>query len=73
VAFIDDDGKIDVWEKQKGTLNAKIVECLDRIEELGLIVKFDTTCRICNRKLTNPVSIDSGIGPECAKRVNGGK
>jgi len=30
--------------------------------------QFEGRCRICNRKLTNPASIRSGIGPECAKR-----
>ena len=28
----------------------------------------ETTCRKCNRPLTNPVSIETGIGPECGGR-----
>ena len=31
--------------------------------------RFEGKCRKCNRKLTNPDSIDNGIGPECAKKV----
>lgn len=36
--------------------------------EHGLIYRFDVRCRRCNRQLTTPESIDSGIGPECAKK-----
>jgi hypothetical protein len=28
---------------------------------------FEGKCRKCNRRLTNPESIESGIGPECRK------
>ena len=34
----------------------------DRLEFL-----FEGRCRRCNRKLTNPESIESGIGPECRR------
>jgi hypothetical protein len=27
-----------------------------------------TVCRVCNRKLTTPESVKSGIGPDCAGR-----
>jgi len=30
------------------------------------------TCMRCGRLLTNPTSLDSGIGPECAKKSAGG-
>ena len=29
-----------------------------------------TNCRVCNRKLTDPVSIYMGVGPECAKTLH---
>lgn len=32
----------------------------------GCEYKKEGTCRVCNRKLTDPDSIDSGIGPVCA-------
>ena len=28
-----------------------------------------TTCRICGRRLTNPVSVKRGIGPVCLARL----
>ncbi len=31
-------------------------------------MKTEKFCLICNRKLTNPESIDNNIGPECAKK-----
>lgn len=33
-------------------------------------VRHHGTCGRCGRKLTVPESIDSGIGPECARHVN---
>lgn len=35
----------------------------------GVEVLLDKRCRRCNRRLTNPTSIESGIGPECAGRI----
>jgi len=29
----------------------------------------ETRCRICGRLLTNPVSVDRGIGPVCWARI----
>lgn len=29
-----------------------------------------TNCRVCNRKLTDPISIYMGVGPECAKTLH---
>lgn len=31
-------------------------------------VEESQTCRVCNRTLTNPESIQTGIGPECARK-----
>lgn len=36
----------------------------------GFSVLVAGVCRRCNRKLTVPASIESGIGPECAGREN---
>ena len=30
-------------------------------------------CRVCNRKLTDPESIELGVGPVCGRRKKGGK
>jgi Family of unknown function (DUF6011) len=35
----------------------------------GYRLHAETVCRVCNRKLTHPESIKSGIGPECAGKV----
>lgn len=34
----------------------------------SLEYRFEAHCRRCNRVLTTPESIESGIGPECAKK-----
>lgn len=35
----------------------------------GFAMLLDKRCMRCNRRLTNPVSIETGIGPECANRM----
>ena len=34
-----------------------------------LTIQHDGSCCRCNRQLTHPDSLASGIGPECAKRI----
>lgn len=36
---------------------------------LGYAYHYEGRCRVCNRKLTTPESITSGIGPICAGRT----
>ena len=36
----------------------------------GLEIWHEGTCCRCNRKLTVPESVESGIGPECAKMID---
>lgn len=38
-------------------------------DDVSFEVQRSLTCRRCNRELTNPSSIDAGLGPECAQRV----
>lgn len=38
--------------------------------EAAWTVNFSTVCRVCNRRLTTPTSVESGIGPECSRRQN---
>lgn len=33
------------------------------------IIRHEGRCGRCNRQLTTPISIDRGIGPECAKQM----
>lgn len=65
IGFVDDTG-IKIWNRHKGTLYEKTANCLLKIEELGLISQFSTKCRVCNRELTTPESIETGIGPICS-------
>jgi hypothetical protein len=41
----------------------------DRILPEGYAVHHEGKCGCCGRKLTHPVSLTVGIGPECAKRL----
>lgn len=43
----------------------KVVLFPEHYEALGCRFLYAGTCRACNRPLTNPASIDSGIGPIC--------
>lgn len=74
-------GGIAVWTKKRG--NGGVKSAFDLHAEIlfGLVVDgafseyaqeyqllAETTCRVCNRVLTEPESIRSGIGPICAER-----
>lgn len=49
---------------RKMLLKLGVHEAEGRVEVLA-----ETTCRKCNRTLTTPESITSGIGPTCARRT----
>jgi hypothetical protein len=70
--FVHSDGSISLWRnKQTPTFQAyrKMLENMAQHIEAGNIdVQAATKCRVCNRKLTDPVSIETGIGPVCAGR-----
>ena len=66
-AFVTEQG-VSLWGKYKGQdFFEKSARMLANIDKYPVEVLFATKCRKCNRKLTNPESIISGIGPECAK------
>jgi hypothetical protein len=67
IGFATDQGA-KVWNRYSGTTYEKTLEVLNHLERLNLEVHFETCCRRCNRPLTTPESITSGIGPECAKK-----
>lgn len=57
-----------VWRAQRGGVfdcYAKILNDPARGEQLGLVYLYSARCRRCNRPLTVPESIRSGIGPVC--------
>lgn len=66
---LDDDGQIHLWKKHQSEKFYQWVALalmhperfLDRVE-----FSFDGRCRRCNRLLTDPQSVASGIGPTCA-------
>ena len=72
IAFLNPDG-VKVWNKYRNTeseLHAKffwrVVACHELLDQYDVLL--EKRCIVCNRKLTNPASIQSGIGPECANR-----
>jgi hypothetical protein len=70
-AFVDEFG-IKVWRKHLGTQYeelARMLENLHRHVADGKVeVHVSCRCRVCNRTLTTPESVQSGIGPICAGR-----
>lgn len=48
-----------------------MVDVLNAGGHPGVEIIPSKKCRCCNRKLTNPESARSGIGPECAKKGGG--
>jgi hypothetical protein len=69
--FVREDGTVAVWNKHRGTQFDKFADLFDREtywRNRGVEFMAETVCRKCNRKLTDPVSIETGIGPICAGR-----
>lgn len=65
--------RIKIWRRfQEDSQFARLARMLERIEEheeAGRVeLFFEGRCRRCNRALTVPESIESGIGPTCAGR-----
>jgi hypothetical protein len=71
-AFVDEHG-IHIWSKSYNALNVKYAAMLEKLAEHsanGLVEVFASTrCRVCNRTLTTPESVASGIGPVCEGRI----
>jgi len=70
--FVKDDGRIVVWKRHRGGMFDKLARMLEHLgehEQAGRVeVYLEGRCRRCNRRLTHPESIRSGIGPECGRR-----
>lgn len=67
--YVDDNGKIVLWKKHRGSafyewVAAYLVNTAAYAEKVDTL--FEGRCRKCNRALTTPESITSGIGPVCA-------
>lgn len=69
--FVKQDGRVIVWKRHRGTVfetYARMIERPEIFEAKGVEYLFDTRCRRCNRTLTEPTSVTSGIGPICSGR-----
>jgi hypothetical protein len=69
--FVNTDGSVIVWNKYRGTQFEKLAKMLSNLEEScqrwNLNAAWSVKCRRCNRELTTPDSIESGIGPTCSE------
>lgn len=71
LAFVKDDGRVILWRKYRTDQYEKLVRVLqdpDKYRSLGCRYHYEGTCRRCNRTLTTPESVRSGIGPVCGGR-----
>jgi len=69
--FVNDDGTVEVWRKYRGTVYdvyGRMLTTPAPFVDKGAEYLWEAKCRVCNKELTTPESIDSGIGPVCAKR-----
>lgn len=67
-AFVKGDGRVIVWTKKRGGVfdaYARMLSNPDPYQERGIIYQMSIRCRVCSRKLTDPLSISLGIGPKC--------
>lgn len=71
--FILED-RILIWKAKRSPFFDKVSAMLESLakhgesspyHQRGVRVLLDKRCAKCNRKLTNPASIELGIGPEC--------
>jgi len=71
IAFVKDDGSVRLWRKYRTPQYEALVKVLqrpDHYRSLGCRYHYEGRCRRCNRTLTTPESVKSGIGPVCAGR-----
>ena len=61
-----------VWKKYRDTVFAKYAHLLNNLASAlrcrRVKVNYEGKCRVCNRPLTTPESVASGIGPVCAEK-----
>lgn len=72
IGFVQETGKIFLWQAHFGdkfySWVAAALETPEKFMDRAEFM-FEGRCRVCNRPLTNPESIETGIGPTCASRV----
>lgn len=71
-AFVDETGEVVPWSRYRGTdyeRHCHVLQDLQRHIADGAVTVFvSCRCRVCNRTLTTPESVRSGIGPICDGR-----
>jgi len=69
--FVNPQGKVYVWKSKQGGKYDEYAKLFNHhgwyARERGLEYLHDVRCRRCNRTLTDPTSIELGIGPVCRK------
>lgn len=71
-AFVNEDGTIKLWGKFRDSgMHAIFADMVARPKawESKAVYRIEGRCRRCNRPLTVPESVDSGLGPECRKKI----
>ena len=71
VAFVKEDGRIILWRRYEQSQYAQVVRVLqypEHYKAIGCVYHYEGHCRRCNRLLTTPESLRSGIGPVCDGR-----
>ena len=69
--FVNEDGAVVVWRKFRGTVYevyGRMLTNPQSFTDRGVTYNWEAKCRKCNKELTTPESVASGIGPVCAKR-----
>lgn len=70
--FVNPDNSVSVWRKFAGSDKEIIGRVFVKLymggEIPGYSIEASKSCIVCNRKLTSPESLESGIGPECSGR-----
>jgi hypothetical protein len=72
-AFVNDDGRIVLWKRYREDGSYKtFADMIARMrvyrDQKGVEYLLEGRCRVCNRALTNPESVKTGIGPICGGR-----
>ena len=66
------DGSIVIWKKHHGTQFEKLARFLENLDSHAaagrVTVHAETKCRRCNKRLTTPASVRSGLGAICEGR-----
>ena len=57
------------WDYEKGAIYNLYAEDRATVEEVAERGRLTGSCCVCARRLTDPNSVNAGIGPICARRV----